>query len=247
MPVDLKTLGDQLKLVDQEIMNLVMERMQLARQVGFCKYLRGEEISRSSIEDERIVKIRQYAESIGLNSNFASSLLYSLIDESCKEQMIQLQRGKLLVENIHNLQGYNGTGIEIPTSKGTFKAFTLATKALSAQDREYVFDMIYPVAKSAFGQSHSEKFANDVRVHGLDHSEILLVQNDEGRAIAFRVWDVFEHSGRPIIYLAGMCVSLEYQQCGFGGAMIRSAIDIVEQKLNDVTLSGVTSFFFGYI
>lgn len=229
MPIDLKTLGDQLKIVDQGIMDLLLKRMQLARQVGFCKYLRGDEISRPSIEDARIAGIQQYAESIGLNKNFASSMLYNFIDESCKEQMIQLQRGKLLRENFMNLHQY-GVETLISTRVGSFKAFNLTPKSLSFQDREYVFGLIYPVAQSAFGQPHSERFAHDVKSHALDHTEILIVQDAEGKTIAFRIWDVFAEYSKPIIYLAGMCVDTEYQKSGLGSAMIETAIKIVEQS-----------------
>ncbi len=232
MPQDLKTLGDKLKLIDQGIMDLVLKRMQLARQVGFFKYLKGDEISRPSVEDSRIAGIRQYAESIGLNPNFASSLLYSLIDEACKEQMIQLQRGNLLKENIMNLTDY-GVETHVSTKACNFKAFNLMPKSLSFQDREYVFGLIYPVAQSAFGQLHSEKFAHDVKSHALDHTEILIVQNESGKTIAFRIWDVIGGHSKPIIYLAGMCVSSEYQKNGLGPAMIETAIRIAEQTHKD--------------
>jgi chorismate mutase/GNAT superfamily N-acetyltransferase len=232
MTQNLKSLGDHLKLIDQGIMDLVLKRMQLARQVGLFKYLKGDEISRPSVENSRIAGIRQYAESIGLNPNFASSLLYSLIDESCKEQMIQLQCGKLLQENFMNLYEY-GVETRITTKLGQFKAFNLAPKTLSFQDREYVFSLIYPVAQSAFGQPHSERFANDVKSHALDHAEILIVQDKDGKAIAFRIWDVFTEHSKPIIYLAGMCVVTEHQKGGLGIAMIEAAINIVEQSHKD--------------
>ena len=232
MSLDLKTLGDQLKLVDQGIMDLVLKRVQLARQVGLFKYLKGDDISRPSIEDTRIAGIRQYAESVGLNPNFASSLLYSLIDECCKVQMIQLQRGKLLRENVMKLKDY-GVETSIATKAGRFKAFNLAPKSLSFQDREYVFGLIYPVAQSAFGQPHSERFAHDVKAHALDHTEILIVQGEDDQTIAFRIWDVFQEYSKPIIYLAGMCVAVEYQKGGLGPAMIETAIKIAEQAHKD--------------
>ena len=232
MTSDLKTLGDHLKMVDHGIMDLVLKRVQLARQVGLFKYLKGGEISRPSVEDSRIAGIRQYAESVGLNPNFASSLLYSLIDECCKEQMIQLQRGQLLKENVMKLQDY-GVETRITTKIGEFKAFNLAPKSLSFQDREYVFGLIYPVAQSAFGQPHSEKFAHDVKAHALDHTEILIVQDGSDQTIAFRIWDVISEYSKPIIYLAGMCVAVQYQKGGLGPAMIETAIKIAEQSHKD--------------
>ena len=229
---DLKSLGEQLRLIDQGVMDLVYKRMQLAKQVGFLKYLRGDEISRPSVESNRIANIKQYAESIGLNPNFAAMLLYALIDESCKEQMIQLKRGTLLKENVMNLTVY-GNETWIQTKTGNYKAFNLIPRSLSPKDRDFVFDLIYPVAQSAFGQTHSEMFANDVRVHALDHMEILIVQDEKGKTIAFRIWDVFTEYTKPIIYLAGMCVTAEYQKGGLGPAMIQKAIDLAGQSNPD--------------
>lgn len=229
MVLDLKSLGEKLRLIDQGIMDLVSKRMQLAKQVGLFKYLKGEEISRPPIEDIRIANIKQYAESMGLNPNFASLLLYALIDESCKEQLIQLQRGNLLKENIMNLATY-GNEVQLVARSVSYKAFNLMPRSLSPKDRDFVFDLIYPVAQSAFGQSHSEMFANDVRVHALDHTEILIVQDKEGKIIAFRIWDIFTEYEKPIIYLAGMCVSLEHQKSGLGPAMIQKAIDLAGQS-----------------
>lgn len=229
MTINLSLLGEQLRLVDHEIMDLVLKRIQLAKQVGFCKYLTGDEISRPSVEDVRIENIKRYAEKVGLNPNLAAALLYSLIDESCKEQMIQLQRGNLLKENLMQLAEY-GNETVLATKSGSFKAFNLNPRSLSAKDRDFVFNLIYPVAQSAFGQRHSEAFANDVRVHALDHKEILVAQNEKGEAIGFRVWDVFSEHTTPIIYLAGMCVSQEYQKGGLGPAMIHKAIEFANQS-----------------
>lgn len=229
MTINLQTLGAQLKLVDQEIMDLALKRMKLAKQVGFYKYLNGEEISRPAIESSRLEGIRAYADQIGLNPDFAALLHYALIDEACKVQMIQLQRGILLQENMMNLSEY-GNETWIQTNNQEFKAYNLAPRSLSHQDRDFVFNKIYPVAQSAFGQQHSEKFANDVRAHALDHKEILVVEDAAGKVIAFRIWDVFTEYDQPIIYLAGMCVSLEHQKNGLGPAMIQKAIDLAGQS-----------------
>ena len=232
MICDLKTLGDELKLIDQGIVDLVLKRMNLAKQVGFVKYLKGDEISRLSVEDARIADIRQYAESVGLNPNFAAMLLYAMIDESCKEQMIQLQRGNLLKENIMKLANY-GNETTLSTKSASYKAFNFTTRTLSPKDRDYIFNLIYPVAQSAFGQPHSEIFANDVKAHALDHTEIIIVQDEGGNMIAFRIWDIFSEYTKPIIYLAGMCVSPKYQKVGLGQAMIQKAIDFAGQRHPD--------------
>ncbi len=223
--MDLVSLGLELRLVDQKIADLILQRIELARRVGLCKYLNGDDISRPSIEDGRIAQIKQYASEIGLNPNFASSFLYQLIDECCKEQMIQLQQGNLLRENIMKLSEY-GNETCISARGKQYVAVNLVPRSLSAKDRDFLFEMIYPVAQSAFGQPHSEKFAHDVKVHALDHAEILVVLNDDRAPVAFRVWDVMDSYQRPIIYLAGMCVSLTYQKCGLGPVMIQKALDL---------------------
>lgn len=224
MITTLKTLGLEIESVDRAIMDLVQKRILLARQVGFSKYIHGEEIARLSVEDSRIVGIRQYADTIGLNPHLAASLLYVLIAESCKEQMIQMQRGGFLKDNIMRISEY-ATELLLNTKTGTYKAYHLMPKTLSADDKDFIFSLIYPVAQSAFGQEHSEKFAHDVRSHALDHTNILIVQDEGGNVIAFRVWDVFSGDGKDIVYLAGMCVLSEHQKAGLGKALIQAALD----------------------
>ena len=130
------------------------------------------------------------------------------------------------------LESY-GNETQIFAKSGQYKAFNLVPRAISVKDRDNLFELVYPVAQSAFGQSHSEMFANDVKAHALDHSEILVVQDANRKTIAFRIWDIFTEYKKPIIYLAGMCVSVEYQKGGLGQAMIQKAIDLVSQSHPD--------------
>ncbi len=96
--LNLSILGTRLKGVDLEIMRLARKRMELALLVGASKQTTGDPIFRSEIEDDRIAEIRVFAESIDLSPNFAESMLYALIGESCKQQMIQLQSGDSVVQ-----------------------------------------------------------------------------------------------------------------------------------------------------
>lgn len=89
--LNLEELGSRLATVDTMIMQLIMRRMELAEQVGKFKRQKGERIFRADIEDRRIDAIRKWASVHGLNQHFAESILYALINESCKLQMIQLQ------------------------------------------------------------------------------------------------------------------------------------------------------------
>lgn len=93
--LNLDELGERLATVDTMIMQLVARRMELAAQVGKYKRERGERIFRADIEDRRIDAIRRWADIHGLNPHFAESILYALINESCKLQMIQLQEDAL--------------------------------------------------------------------------------------------------------------------------------------------------------
>jgi SAM-dependent methyltransferase/chorismate mutase len=92
--IDLKDLGERLAVVDATVMRLIKHRMDLARLVGENKIETEKKIFRSDIEDERIGRIVSIARELGLNPHFATSLLYLLINESCKLQMIQLQEGR---------------------------------------------------------------------------------------------------------------------------------------------------------
>lgn len=88
---DLKRLGTDLARVDRLIIDLVQRRMDLARLVGFEKMRTGQVMFRAEIEDQRLDQIAEYAASIGVNPHLARTMLYTLINESCKQQTILLQ------------------------------------------------------------------------------------------------------------------------------------------------------------
>lgn len=90
-PLELDESGRRIKVTDATIMRLIKHRMDLALEVGKRKSIDMDPIFRKKVEDERIEKIRSVATSIGLNEHFAVAVLYALINESCKQQMIQLQ------------------------------------------------------------------------------------------------------------------------------------------------------------
>ncbi len=94
--LDLGALGSRIAVVDGMIIQLVAQRLMLAEQVGAYKRAKGEDIFRAEVEDRRIAAIRQIAEELGLNPHFAETLLYLLIGESCKLQMVRLQEAARL-------------------------------------------------------------------------------------------------------------------------------------------------------
>jgi len=110
---DLKTLGEDFVAVDRLIMDLIKRRMDLAQLVareklraavkdkaaesvgrgarraeGNSKYL---EIYNNKREVERLAGIKEHADRIGLDSDFARAVLYLLFGESIKEQVKLLQ------------------------------------------------------------------------------------------------------------------------------------------------------------
>ncbi len=89
--LDLKELGKRLYGVDMLIVALLKRRMDLALQVGEYKIEKGQKIFRASVESKRLAQVRAEARRCKLSPHFAASILYQAIDESCKQQMIQLQ------------------------------------------------------------------------------------------------------------------------------------------------------------
>jgi SAM-dependent methyltransferase/chorismate mutase len=99
---DLKTLSEDFVAVDRLIMDLIKRRMDLAQLVareklraaeGNSKYL---EIYNNKRELERLAGIKEHADRIGLDSDFARAVLYLLFGESIKEQVKLLQNTQQL-------------------------------------------------------------------------------------------------------------------------------------------------------
>lgn len=91
--LNLKELGNRLYEIDMLQVALLKRRMDLALQVGEFKFKNGGKIFRSKIEAKRLAQVRAEARKLKLNPHFAESILYQVINESCKQQMIQLQNG----------------------------------------------------------------------------------------------------------------------------------------------------------
>jgi len=89
--LDLKELGKRIEAIDLLLLTLVAHRMNLSLNVGAYKKAKGENIYRRDAENKRLDIARFIAVNGGLDDNFAHALLYSIINESCKRQMIQLQ------------------------------------------------------------------------------------------------------------------------------------------------------------
>lgn len=89
--LDLEELGVRLRKVDQHVVELLGQRMRLSLQVEEYKRQRKQPIFRGEVEKRRLDEAYEWAARYGLNPEFARSIFYAIIGESCKMQMIQLQ------------------------------------------------------------------------------------------------------------------------------------------------------------
>lgn len=89
--LNLKELSVRLAKVDTMLMSLLKRRMDLALQVGEFKIANRQKIFRAKIENKRLVQVRTWARKNKMNPHFVEAILYMIIGESCKQQMIQLQ------------------------------------------------------------------------------------------------------------------------------------------------------------
>jgi len=88
----IEVLGFRLDKLDHIIIASLAERMELARLVEEWKHHHDDQpILRQTIEDKRLNQVTEWAKEKGLDPNFARSLFYLIICESCKVQVDQLQ------------------------------------------------------------------------------------------------------------------------------------------------------------
>lgn len=107
--LNLEELGKRLRQVDRGLVALMGERMSLALQVEEYKRGRRQPIFRPEIEKYRLDEVCEWAYRYGLNPEFARSIFYSIIGESCKMQMIQLQDNTDSPEGLIDEEQWNVT------------------------------------------------------------------------------------------------------------------------------------------
>ncbi len=90
-PLNLQELGERLRYVDQGLIALLSRRMSLALQIEEFKHAKGLPIFRPDIELKRLHQAEEWAKGYGINAEFARSIMYMIINEACKTQMIQWQ------------------------------------------------------------------------------------------------------------------------------------------------------------
>jgi chorismate mutase len=90
--LELKKLSKLISKTDLDILKLLKRRNELAKQVAQYKIANNLEFVRLNVEKERITQARKWAEANGIDPNFAEQIIYSVINESCKQQLIELEK-----------------------------------------------------------------------------------------------------------------------------------------------------------
>ena len=88
----LEELRRALEVVDKQTVALVARRLELAREVGEYKKFNNLPIFNGEVEEHKMQRAATLAKKHNLDANFVRSLLYLIINESCKEQA-KIQNG----------------------------------------------------------------------------------------------------------------------------------------------------------
>lgn len=91
----LLTLAARLKSVDRHMVHLLALRTKLASEVAMIKIEDSTPLYRESIETDRLNAVSEWARMDGINPEFARSVLYPIIGESCKTQMTLIDQLRL--------------------------------------------------------------------------------------------------------------------------------------------------------
>lgn len=84
----LDILGQRLKMVDKMVVQLLAARHRLSLEVGASKIEANGEIYRPGIEEARITEACNYGKLFGLNPLYIAGVMYSMIRESCMDQIV---------------------------------------------------------------------------------------------------------------------------------------------------------------
>jgi len=88
----LKKFGKRIDKIDLALMALLKRRSALTKRVAEYKIRSGQKFVRLNIEKQRINAVRHWAKANGMDPNFAQQILYAIINESCKQQLVELQK-----------------------------------------------------------------------------------------------------------------------------------------------------------
>lgn len=97
-------------------------------------------------------------------------------------------------------------------------------RSMPKEAKRALLDSLMPVAASAFRQKETTEFRKDVEEHIFGFDGLLVVTNEKGIPVAFRMWEFIELNfvaGTDILYLAGMCVHEAWQRQGIGELLLQ--------------------------
>ncbi len=89
---ELEKIGKRIGKIDLALMALLKRRSALTKRVAEYKIRSGQKFVRLNVEKQRIDAVRKWAKEHGMDPNFAQQILYSVINESCKQQLVELQK-----------------------------------------------------------------------------------------------------------------------------------------------------------
>lgn len=81
----------KLSEMDKHLVALLSQTLDLAKQIEEYKRAHSQSLLPFELENKRLAEIRKFAEIKGLNSDFVSSLAYSIIREACAIEFKQFQ------------------------------------------------------------------------------------------------------------------------------------------------------------
>lgn len=219
-PFTLEQLSSRLKIVDLLLLSLFKKRLDLSLEVEKRKSVETTKEKRAIYnpqrEEERVQLARDWAAEHGINPLFAAAMLYGVIDESCKVQMVQREvRGtvgvewvgstseeewqKLLSENLLRLTEHWAKTYDEHYDTAFFATHSyleheqsiLAQELEALPDRELLVDLGCATGRLTF--QFADKFE---KVVGYDISQHMIQKADEKLAISklanisFKVADI---------------------------------------------------------
>lgn len=128
--LNLEQLGRRIDAIDKLVCILIAHRMELSLNVGAFKQACNPPIPihNGDREHDRLDVVQNHARELGIDSDFMRSMLYNVIGESCKQQMIQLQKGEELPPDVDDDDWYQFLRSNL---------LSLTRKVAPSYDKEY--------------------------------------------------------------------------------------------------------------
>jgi len=104
---------------------------------------------------------------------------------------------------------------------------------LTVDVQQYLFEILFPVALSAFNREETDSFVCDVRCHVLNGCSLMFLAAQVGKRTipkAFCIWDTIESEYGRVLMLSGICVLQEFQGKHIGKGFISFALKHFKEK-----------------